>query len=67
MIKFFCSVCIDDIDLDPTDMCITCCEAACPGCGTVLKSLYARPENATEDMLGLSAYNQVNAIDTNTP
>lgn len=67
MIRFFCSICIDDVDLDPTDMCNTCCEATCPECGTVLKSLYARPEDPTEAMLGLAAYNEINAIDNNTP
>jgi hypothetical protein len=67
MIRFFCSVCIEDVDLNPTDMCITCCEANCPGCGTLLKSLYARPENPTDEMLGLAAYNEINGIDNNTP
>ena len=65
MIKFFCSICIDDVDLDPTDMCFTCCQAICPGCGTLLKSLYARPENPTEEMLGLSAYNHIHGLDNN--
>jgi hypothetical protein len=67
MIRFFCSVCIEDVDLNPTDMCITCCEANCPECGTLLKSLYARPENPTDEMLGLAAYNEINGIDNNTP
>ena len=66
MIKFFCSICIEDVDLDPTGMCKTCCEAVCPECGTTLKSLYARPENPTDEMLGLAAYNEINNIDNNT-
>lgn len=56
MIKFFCAVCVEDMDLHPEEMCMTCCSATCPNCGTKLRSLYARPENPNEEDLGIDAY-----------
>lgn len=67
MIKFFCAVCIEDIDLHPEEMCMTCCVATCPKCGIKLRSLYARPENPTEQMLGLEAYNDFHKVDNPLP
>ncbi len=64
---FFCVVCVEDVELHPTDMCNNCCIAVCPECGTKLRTQYARPENPTEEMLGLSAYNEFHGVDNSTP
>ena len=60
---FFCNICVEDVELHPIEMCQSCCIGICPECGTRMRTLYARPENPTPDMLGIDAYNQYHELD----
>lgn len=63
MLKFFCSICIDDIDAHPESMDMNDAFVTCPGCGSSLQTSYARPKNPTEEQLTLEEYNRLNGLD----
>lgn len=66
MLKFFCSICIEDVDAHPETLDMDNGYATCPVCGTGMETSYARPMQPTEEMLTLEHYNFINGIETNT-
>lgn len=63
MLKFFCSICIDDKELHPDRIDIDNAYATCPSCGTNLIEGYARPKNPTDHTVTTEYYNELHGLD----
>jgi DNA-directed RNA polymerase subunit RPC12/RpoP len=67
MLKFFCSICIEDVELHPESMDMSDAIAHCPSCQSEIQTTYAKPENPKKEDLSIENYNVINGLDTNTP
>lgn len=63
MLKFFCSICIEDVEAHPEWMDMSDATTHCPQCNSEIQTTYSKPENPTAEQLSLSEYNRINGLD----